>query len=91
MFGIRGGDFQIENFSRVIVKGITIRNVIGRRIFETWEITKNLLESKDNRIQKKIWEVILKKGRGTVLDMNKFDPATFEKKVTTHPKILLKW
>jgi len=91
LFGIRGGDFQIENFSRVIVKGITIRNVIGRRIFATWEITKNLLESKDNRIQKRIWEVILKKGRGTVLDMNKFDPATFEKKMTTHPKILLKW
>jgi threonine 3-dehydrogenase len=91
LFGIRGGDFQIENFSRVIVKGITIRNVIGRRIFETWEITKNLLESKDNRIQKKIWEIMLKKGRGTVLDMTKFDPATFEKKITTHPKILLKW
>jgi threonine 3-dehydrogenase len=91
LFGIRGGDFQIENFSRVIVKGITIRNVIGRRIFETWEITKNLLESKDNRIQKKIWEVMLKKGRGTILDMNKFDPAVFEKKITTHPKILLKW
>jgi len=91
LFGIRGGDFQIENFSRVIVKGITIRNVIGRRIFETWEITKNLLESKDNRIQKRIWEVMLKKGRGTVLDMNKFDPQTFEKKISTHPKILLKW
>jgi len=91
LFGIRGGDFQIENFSRVIVKGITIKNVIGRRIFETWEITKNLLESKDNKIQKQIWEVMLKKGRGTVLDMNKFDPARFEKKITTHPKILLKW
>ena len=91
LFGIRGGDFQIENFSRVIVKGITMKCVIGRRIFETWEITKNLLESKNNRIQKKIWEVMLNKGRGTVLDMNKFDPAVFEKKITTHPKILLKW
>jgi threonine 3-dehydrogenase len=91
LFGIRGGDFQIENFSRVIVKGITIRNVIGRRIFETWEITKNLLEAKENRIQKKIWEVILNKGKGTVLDIDKFDPAVFEKKMMTHPKILLKW
>jgi threonine 3-dehydrogenase len=91
LFGIRSGDFHIENFSRVIVKGITMKNVIGRRIFETWAITKNLLESKDNRIQKKIWEVMLKKGRGTVLEMNKFNPATFEKKITTHPKVLLKW
>ncbi len=91
LFGIRGGDFQIENFSRVIVKGTTIKNVIGRRIFETWEITKNLLESKDNHIQKKIWEVMLKKGRGTVLDMKSYNPVKFEKKITTHPKILLKW
>jgi threonine 3-dehydrogenase len=91
LFGIRSGDFQIENFSRLIVKGLTIRNVIGRRIFETWEITKNLLESKDTGIQKKIWDVMLKKGRGTILDINKFDPDTFEKKITTHPKILIKW
>jgi threonine 3-dehydrogenase len=91
LFGIRGGDFHIEDFSRVIVKGLTIRNVIGRRIFETWEITRNLLESKDNRIQKKIWEIMLKKGKGTILDINKFSPDMFEKKITTHPKILVKW
>ena len=91
LFGIRGGDFQIENFSKVIVKGLTIKNVIGRRIFETWEITKGLLEARENNIQKKIWEVMLKKGRGTVVDINKFDPDTFEKKMTTHPKILIKW
>ena len=91
LFGIRGGDFRIENFSRMIVKGLTIRNVIGRRIFETWEITRNLLEAKENKIQKMIWEVMLKKGRGTILNINRFDPAIFEKKITTHPKILIKW
>ena len=91
LFGIRSGDFQIENFARMIVKGISIKDVIGRRIFETWEITKNLLEAKENKIQKKIWEVMLKKGKGTILDINKFDPVTFEKKMTTHPKILIKW
>ncbi len=91
LFGIRGGDFQIEDFSRVIVKGVTIKNVIGRRIFETWEITKGLLEARENNIQKKIWEVMLKKGRGTVIDINKFDPDSFEKKMKTHPKILMKW
>ena len=80
-----------RTFSKVIVKGLTIKNVIGRRIFETWEITKGLLEARENNIQKKIWEVMLKKGRGTVVDINKFDPGTFEKKMTTHPKILIKW
>jgi threonine 3-dehydrogenase len=91
LFGIKGGDFKIEDFSRVIVKGIKIKNVIGRRIFETWEITKGLLETKENNIQKKIWEVMLKKGRGTVVNIKNYDPAVFEKKMKTHPKILVKW
>ena len=58
LFGIRGGDFRIQDFSRMIVKGITIKNVIGRRIFETWEITKNLLESKENKIQEKKQSIV---------------------------------
>jgi threonine 3-dehydrogenase len=91
LFGIRSGDFQIEDFSRVIMKGVNIRSVVGRRMFETWEMTKNLLETKENRIQSKIWNVMLKKGRGTIMDMKRFDPDTFEKKIATHPKILLRW
>jgi threonine 3-dehydrogenase len=91
LFGLRGGDFQIENFSRLIVKGLSIHNVIGRRMFETWEMTKNLLETRENRIQSKIWSVMLNKGRGTIMDIKKFDPAVFEKKILTHPKVLMKW
>jgi len=91
LFGLRGGDFQIENFSRLIVKGLTIHNVIGRRMFETWEMTKNLLETRENRIQSRIWSVMLNKGRGTIMDIKKFDPAVFEKKILTHPKVLIKW
>jgi threonine 3-dehydrogenase len=91
LFGIRGGDFRIQDFSSMIIKGITIRNVIGRRIFETWEITRNLLESRENAIQDKIWNIILNKGRGTIQDIKSFGPAAFEKKIQKHPKILLKW
>jgi len=91
LFGIRGGDFQIEDFSKLILKGLTVKNVIGRRIFETWEITKRLLESKENKIQKKIWEFMLNKGQDTILDIHDFDPGAFEKKISTHPKILIKW
>jgi threonine 3-dehydrogenase len=91
LFGIRSGDFKIEDFSHLIVKGITIRNIIGRRMFETWEMTKNLLETKENRIQSKIWNVMLNKGRGTIIDAAKFDPDVFEKKIQTHPKILIRW
>lgn len=91
LFGIQGGDFRIQDFSRLIVKGITVKNVIGRRIFETWEITRNLLESTDNKIQQKIWNVMLNKGRGTIQDIKTFDAATFEKKILSHPKILIRW
>ena len=81
LFGIQGGDFRIQDFSRLIVKGITVKNVIGRRIFETWEITRNLLESTDNKIQDKIWNVMLNKGRDTIQDIKTFDAATFKKKI----------
>lgn len=91
LFGIRSGDFTIEDFSHLIVKGITVKNVIGRRMFETWEMTKNLLETRENRIQSKIWNVMLNKGRGTIIDAKKFDPDVFEKKLKTHPKILIRW
>lgn len=91
LFGIRGGDFQIQNFSRLIVKGVTVRNVIGRRIFETWSITRKLLETKENNIHDKIWEIILNGGKGTIQNIESFDPEKFEKKLLSHPKILVKW
>ncbi len=91
LFGIRSGDFRVENFQRIIVKGITTRSIIGRRIFETWEITRSLLETQDNGIQEKIWTVMLNRGRGTIVDYRRFDPATFEKKIRAHPKVLIRW
>jgi threonine 3-dehydrogenase len=91
LFGLRSGDFTLEDFSRIIVKGITTRSVIGRRIFETWELTKNLLETKENKIQDRIWNVMLGKGKKTVLDIQNFDPKKFEKMVVEHPKVLIKW
>jgi len=91
LFGLRGGDFKIEDFSRMIVKGIRVQNVIGRRLFETWELTKNLLETKENKIQEKIWNIMLNQGKGTIIDIKRFDPKTFEKKMMTHPKVLIKW
>ncbi len=91
LFGLRQGDFKIQDFQRMIVKGIRIQSVIGRRIFETWEITKNLLETKENGIQDKIWNVMLNKGKDTIVDAKDFNPATFEKKIGTHPKLIIKW
>ncbi len=91
LFGLRQGDFKIQDFQRVIVKGIRMQSVIGRRIFETWEITKNLLESKETGIQDKIWNIMLNQGKDTITDAKDFDPATFEKKIGKHPKLIVRW
>jgi len=91
LFGLKQGDFKIEDFQRVIVKGINIHSVIGRRLFETWEITKNLLESRENGIQDKIWNIMLNKGKDTITDIADFVPEQFEKKIGTHPKLIIRW
>ena len=91
LFGLKSGDFKIQDFQRNIVKGVTVRNVIGRRLFETWEITKSLLESHENGIQDKIWNVMLNRGKDTIVDAKDFDPATFEKKIGKHPKLIIRW
>jgi threonine 3-dehydrogenase len=91
LFGLKSGNFKIEDFSRMIVRGIDLHSVIGRRIFETWDLTKNLLESKENGIQNKIYDVILDKGKGTVVDIADYDLEDFEKKIMEHPKVIIKW
>jgi threonine 3-dehydrogenase len=91
LFGLKTGDFKIQDFPHMIVKGIKIQSVIGRRIFETWEITRNLLESKENGIQDKIWNIMLNKGKDTIVAAEDFVPAQFEKKIGTHPKLIIKW
>jgi threonine 3-dehydrogenase len=91
LFGLKQGDFKIQDFQRVIVKGINIHSIIGRRLFETWEITRNLLESRENGIQDKIWNVMLNKGKDTITDIADFVPEEFEKKIGTHPKLIIRW
>jgi len=90
-FGIKDGDITIPNFSRsVIVRGLTIHGIIGRQIFRTWQIAQRVLNDKTNDIQEKIWNIVLKGGRGTILDFNKFTPESFERAMNEHPKIVFK-
>jgi len=43
LLGLPAGEFSL-NFARdVIFRGITVRGVVGRRVFETWEVMRNLL------------------------------------------------
>jgi threonine 3-dehydrogenase len=91
LFGLKSGDQVIEDFDRVIVDGISLHSVVGRRIFETWHITRNLLENREPNIHDKIWEVMLNKGQGTITPLLEFEPKAFEGLIKTHPKVVLKF
>ena len=91
LFGLKSGDAVIENFDRLIVDGISLHSVIGRRIFETWHITRHLLESRDPNIHDLIWEVILNRGEGTVVDFCDYDPASFQASISSHPKMVIRY
>ena len=91
LFGIKDGDITIPKFaSRVIVRGLTLHGIIGREIFRTWQIAQRVLSDKTNGIQEKIWNVILKGGKETILDFKSFTPESFEKAMDQHPKIIFK-
>ncbi len=91
LFGLKSGDFTIQGFDRVIVNGLTLHAVIGRQVFRTWYVTRSLLEDRANGIQSKIFDVILAGAKETVVPAASFDAAAFERKLTEHPKLLLKF
>ncbi len=90
LFGIKDGDLTIPKFSRVIVRGLTFHNIIGRHIFGTWQIAQRVLADRTNGIQEKIWKVILKEGKGTIIPFSEFSKEAFEKALNTHPKVIFK-
>lgn len=91
LFGLKSGDAIIESFDRVIVDGIAMHSVIGRRIWETWHITRHLLESRDPNIHDLVWEVILNRGDGPIVEFEKFELESFEDRIKTFPKVILKF
>jgi len=91
LFGLKSGDAVIESFDRVIVDGIGLHSVIGRRIWETWHITRHLLESRDPNIHDLVYDVILNRGDGPIVDFESYDRDTFEERIKTFPKVVLKF
>lgn len=91
LFGIKSGDFVLENYNALIVRGVTMKAIIGRQVWETWHITRELLENPANQIQEKIWNVILAGGKDTVIPIAEYDKKTFEEKMSLHPKLLLQF
>ncbi len=91
MFGINGGDFIIQDFSEIITNGISFHSVFGRQIFRTWCMTRNLLESAHTGVQARVWDVILNRGEGTIVDIGDYEPEAFERSILSHPKIIIRW
>ena len=91
MFGLKSGDAVIEHVDRVIVDGISLHSVVGRRIWETWHITRNILESREPNIHDAVFDVILDGGRDCIVHIDDFDPVTFEQLIDSHPKVLIRW
>lgn len=90
LFGVKDGDLTIPNYSRLIMRGLTIHAVIGRRIFETWQISQRILSQKSNGIQDKLWDIMLENGQGTICSFKDFKPEEFEKQLTNHTKLIFK-
>ncbi len=88
LFGLSSGDLTIPNFEDLITSGKRLHAIVGRRVFSTWEITKQLLEE-NNGIQDQIWKHVLDEGKGTILPLNEFTKDRFEKNLMEHPKTLV--
>ncbi len=91
LFGLKQGNFRIQALDRMIVNGITLHSVIGRRLFQDWYTTRNLLEDRSNGIQERIREVILGGGREAVVHIEDFSPVAFEQILAAWPKPLIQF
>lgn len=91
LFGIKTGDFVLEDYNTLIVRGVTMHAVIGRELWRTWDITKALFEDKANGIQDKLYNIMLKGGNGTIVPIDDYNKEMFEKKMGEHLKLLIKF
>lgn len=91
LFGVKNGDMVLQDAHRIVMNGLQLHAVVGRRIFQTWHMTRALLENRDNGIQDAIWNVILNGGRGTIVDIGEWERQAFERVIQTHPKALIRF
>jgi threonine 3-dehydrogenase len=91
LFGVKNGDAVIEDVHRVVMNGLQLHGVVGRRIFGTWEITRNLLENTSNGIQQAVFDVILNGGDDTIVDIGDWERDEFERRIRRHPKAVIRF
>ena len=91
LFGVQNGDLVIQDAHRIVMNGLQLHGVVGRRIFQTWHMTRALLENHDNGIHDAIWNVILNRGEGTLVDIEDWERDSFEAVIQSHPKALIRF
>ena len=91
LFGIKSGPLTIESYDRLIVDGISLHSVVGRHIFETWQVAQRLLENARNGIQDGIFNVLLKEGKGTIIPFKDWNKDVFEERMHEHAKVMIKF
>jgi threonine 3-dehydrogenase len=91
LFGVRNGNAILEDAHRVVMNGLQLHGVVGRQIFQTWHMTKALLEHKQNGIQDAIWNTILNRGEGPMVDIEDWERDSFETVIRRHPKALIRF
>ena len=90
LFGLSSGDLTIPQFENIITAGKRLHAIVGRRVFATWDITRQLLEDRSNGIQDQVWKHVLEEGKGTILPLGEFTKERFEKNLLEHPKTLVR-
>ena len=91
LFGIRDGQMVLDDYSSLVMNGVALHSVVGREIFDTWRITKSLMEDRANRIQDLVWEVILEEGEGAVIPIEDWEFDAFEQAIARHPKVVIRF
>jgi threonine 3-dehydrogenase len=89
LFGLKNGDAIFQDAHRIIMNGLNLHGVVGRRLFQTWEVTRGLLEATDNGIQDAVWNVILDQGR-SVVDLDTWTKASFEQTMAKYTKPVIR-
>jgi threonine 3-dehydrogenase len=90
LFGLKNGDAVYQDAHRIIMNGLQLHGVVGRRLFQTWEVTRGLLENTDNGIQDAVWNVILDQGR-SVVDVRDYTKESFEATLKRYTKPVIRF
>lgn len=91
LFGVKDGNMVIEDSQRVVMNGLRLQGVVGRRLWKTWNMGRSLLEERSNGIQDAIWTTILGEGKGSLVSMDDWNEDTFEEVLARWPKPILKF